>query len=152
MFDDELTPREARRQIRRWTPTVLQGVLAATAIVLVVVFIGWQAGGWFQVHNAERNANIAKINTQTIQNGPGFQAGQISNLQQQIANIAGVTVEMDGATGTMYQDLSAQRLADAGIACKAASLINDIPAANTVWVAQNCANGAVSPTSLLYSK
>jgi hypothetical protein len=148
--DDEITPRKVSREIHRWTPTILQGAIAATVVVLVVVFIGWQVGGWFQVHTAERNAKIAQINTQTQQNGIGYQEGQESNLQQQIANVAAVTVEMDGASGTMYQDLSAQRLADGKIACTAAAQITSIPAQEQGWVAQNCANGVLSPTSPLY--
>jgi hypothetical protein len=146
----DMTPKEARRELRRWFPVAVIATVMLTALGIIVAVLGSKAEFWISTQSAENQAKNAKVNTQTIQNGAGFQEGQISTLQDRIADVASTTISMIGTTGLTYTDYNAERLADGNAACRAASLITTIPPANVAWVAQNCANGALSPTSPLY--
>ena len=148
--DDDVTPTRAIFEFWAWLPAWVLYAGGFTVFIFIVVFAGWKAGFWFDTHNAENQAKVAKINTQTIQNGISFQEAQITTLQDRIADVASTTVSMIGTSGVMYTDLSVERIADGNAACKAASLITTIPAADQAWVSQNCSAGSLSPTSPFY--
>jgi len=149
-YDNGITPREARREMRRWFPTAVIGTVLLMTLGIIIAVMGSKAEFWVNTQNAKNQAGVAKINTQIQQNGIGFQEGQLSALQQQIGNIANLDTEMIGASNAMVTALHSQVLADARLGCTAASLVTSVPADEQGWVTQNCANGALSPTSPLY--
>jgi hypothetical protein len=137
---DDITPGEVVIAFWRWFWVAVIGCALLAGLTLGC----WQAGWWFQSHDATRQ-------TQITQDGIGYQTGQQDQLGQQIANVLTVTSEMSGTSGSQLSDLAAQRLGDARLACAAAAALTAIPADEQNWVSQNCDAGTLSPASPLFS-
>lgn len=144
-YNDEITPARAYRETGRWFGPVL--VIGGTimAVVLILGFIGWQAGWWFTAQNATRNAQL-------IQNGYSNQSTLRDQITAKLADVTGITVQLAAAPAGQVPALKAQRAAVASIACGDAGKISGtpLPSDQAAWVSANCAGGSLSPDSPLY--
>jgi len=141
-YDDDITPARVWRGFWTWIGT---GIAAAALIVGVIVG-GAHLGWWLQGQAANHQA----VNTQN-----GY-ANQTTLRQQVTSNLATVTTLTTQITGagsdqSMVTALKAQRMAIAGTVCQDAEQVTDgLPADQSQWVAANCADGSVSPSSPVY--
>ncbi len=148
----DMTPKEARRELRRWFPVAVIATVMVTALGIIIAVMGSKAEFWISTQQAQNSAKNAQIGTKAVQNGVAFQDSEITVLQDRIADVVNVTIDMSGTSGTMYQDYSSERLADGNAACKAASFLTAIPSNEQTWVSSNCdlAAGQLAAMSPLY--
>jgi hypothetical protein len=139
---NDITPAEVQKGFWRWSGTVVIITAATLAFTGLIIWGGSQLGWWL-------NNQAAQHQTRTIQNGIGYQTGQITDLDQQIGNVTDLTTSMIGTSGITYAGFHAQRLGDAKLACADAAQIISIPSGDQGWVSQNCQSGTVSATSPL---
>jgi hypothetical protein len=126
----DLTPKEARQEIRRWLPTVTYAIVSLLSVGLLATFICWKAHVWFWEQNV-------KIQNSTYQNSYATQQSDIDTMESAIQSISGA-VDPAQATG------------DAQEACKYGARVTQLPAGDLAWYQQNCAGPAVSPSSSYY--
>lgn len=141
MYDD-VSPGAVWRGFWRWS-----GIgLAALVLLGGLIVGGWQAGWWFTAHNATRQA-------QAIQNGYSNQSTLRSQVISKLADVTQVTAQIAATKDPgEVAALKDQRAAIAGIACSDAAQVtgDPLPADQARWVAVNCSDGTVSPSSPLY--
>lgn len=126
-YDDGMTPREARREIRKWTFTAAYGIVSLLAVGLLASFVCWRAHVWFWEQDT-------KIQNSTYQNNYAVQQSDIDSMESAIQSITGVVD-------------SAQAAGDAQEACKFGAKVTQLPAGDAMWYAQNCSGPAVSSSS-----
>jgi len=138
----EFTPANVAGTFWRW---FWIGV-GALAVLLALIFIGWQAGWWFTNQNINREAHA-------IRNGYSNQQTLREQITTQIANTDTLTSQIAGTKDSnLISALKAQRASIAGIACQdAAGVTGDpLPAQQAQWVTVNWAAGVVRPGSRYY--
>jgi hypothetical protein len=139
----DITPGDVAVAFWRWF-WVGVGALALLAALIVGC---WQAGWWFQSHDATRQA-------ENTQNGYSNQTTLRAQITSQLATVDSLTTQIAEAAGdqSLITALKPQRMAVAGIVCGDAAQISGtpLPAQQAQWVSANCSDGTVSPGSTYY--
>jgi len=117
-------------------------VFVAVLIIAGITLIGWDVGWWFKTQNANRQAHL-------IRHGYSNQQTLRDEITKNIGDVDQITVQIAQTTGPLHGALRAQRFAVAGIVCHDADQVtgDPLPQDQASWVAANCANGVVSPSS-----
>lgn len=139
---DDITPGAVMSGFWRWFGTGVFALIVIGALILG----GWQAGWWFS------NQNVTRLNRQ-IQNGAPNQETLRAQITDKIGVVQQITVQIENPQNKpMAAALRAQRASVAGIACADAAQITGVPlrGQQAAWVAANCEDGNVKPTSPLY--
>jgi hypothetical protein len=122
--------------------------VGALALIAGLILGCWQAGWWFQSHNATRQA-------ENTQNGYSNQTTLRQQVTSQLAAVYSLTAQIAEANGnqSLIAALKPQRMAVAGIVCADAAQISGtpLPDSQAQWAAANCSAGVVSPGSSLYT-
>lgn len=143
----DIGPKDVYRETGRWFGPALVVGLAVIVLGAILTLVGWQVGWWFTAHNATRQAEIT-------QNGYSNQTTLRQQVTSKLADVTSITTQLaaPGVTPDQAAALKAQRAAIAAIACSDAAQITGtpLPAGQAQWVAANCSDGSVSPSSTLY--
>lgn len=141
-MSDYITPGGVMSGFWRWFGVGVFALIVLGALILG----GWRAGWWFSNQNANR------LNQQ-IQNGASNQETLRSQITDKIGVVQQITVQIaDPHNKDMAAALKAQRATVAGIACTDAAQITGVPLRpqQAAWVASNCLDGNVNPSSPIY--
>lgn len=137
------TPAEVITTFWKWFWVIVGALVLLAALILG----GWQAGWWFQAHNATRQA-------QNTQNGYANQSTLRQQVTSQLAAVYSLTTQIAESKGDqpLIAALGPQRTAIAGIVCSDAAQVTGtpLPAQQAQWVTANCTGGTVSPDSTYY--
>lgn len=143
----DIGPKDVYRETGRWAPVAVVVGIVAVVVVALIVVVGWQIGWWFSAQNATRQAEIT-------QNGYSNQTTLRQQVTAKLADVTSITTQLaePDITPDQAAALKAQRAAIAAIACSDAAQITGppLPAGQAQWVAANCSDGSVSPSSTLY--
>ncbi len=123
----DYTPKDARRDIRNWTPVAVYGALSFIGVMLIASFVCWKAHVWFWEQDV-------KIQNSTYQNSYATQQSDISSMESAVQAISGAVD-------------SAQANGDAQEACKYGAMVTQLPSGDAAWYAANCSGPAVSAIS-----
>lgn len=141
MYD--ASPGSVMRAGWRWSGVAL----VALALLAGLIVGGWQAGWWFAAHDATRQYQVT-------QNGVSNQDTLRAQITSKLADVSTTTTQIAeaGSDPAEVSALKDQRAAEAGIVCSDAAQITGVPlpAQQGQWVAANCSDGTVSPSSALY--
>lgn len=138
----DITPGQVAYTFWRW---FWVGVLALL-VIGALIYVSVQGDWWWQ------NANATHQNQQ-IQNGASNQETLRAQVTDKIGVVQQITVQIaDPHNKPMAGALRAQRASVAGIACADAAQITGVPlhGQQAAWVAANCSDGGVKPSSPLY--
>ncbi len=129
--------------------TVTTVSVGTLAVVLVIVLIGWAAGGWFQVQNAKRQIKIQNINAVGTRHGYEYQQSLRESITQEITGVLQIGPQMVGQPTAEVQALQSQRLAQLRQVCQdATGILGDpLPGDQQQFVKTNCLDGDVNPSS-----
>jgi hypothetical protein len=107
--------------------------LGALVLVAGLAVGGWQLGWWMKSYSVSRNAQIA-------QQSYGAQLADIQQIEQSIASINSVNVQLTTAPATEKAQLVAQKQALVNQACQFASLVNpgNMPSTVATFAATYC--------------
>lgn len=137
-----ITPGTVMSGFWRWF-----GVGVFALIVIGALILGGHYAGWWL-----SNDNATRLNQQ-IQNGASNQETLRAQVTDKIGAVQQITVQIaDPQNKPMAGALKAQRASVAGIACADAAQITGVPlhGQQAAWVAANCSDGNVKPSSSLY--
>lgn len=124
-------------------------IVLALILTAGIVLGGWAAGWWLREENTQRNDRMYDTSY-------GRQQALKTQITSNITLVFTITtqIEQAGADVELGQSLQAQRLHVVGLVCADAVKINPsnpLTGDQAVFVAANCAAGAVSPSSV-YTK
>jgi hypothetical protein len=128
----DVTPRQVRRETRRWLSTVFYVTGALLGLIIVVTIVLWHLHAWMFTQNVKLQNNV-------YQNSYGTQQSDISSMASAEQQITGAFT-------------NAQVRADVDEACSYGVKVNDLPPAQATWFGQNCSGAAISPTSPYYNQ
>lgn len=98
MYDP--SPREVRREVRRWTPTAVFTLLAVVFVVTAGILLpGYYIGGWFQQHQIQRQFNNT-VNSQS------YQTALLNEMQQHLTNVGDVANTRAGVPANSAEQVS----------------------------------------------
>jgi hypothetical protein len=139
MYDD-ITPGQVTAAFWRW----FWVGIGALALIGGLTLGGWQAGWWFQSHDATRQAEIT-------QNGYSNQATLRQEATADFATLASVGVQIAAAKGdsSMVTELQTEQASTGDKICAEAAQVSGtpLPAQQAQWVTANCSAGTLSPNS-----
>lgn len=125
--------------------------LLSVALVVGIILVGWAFGGWFQVHDAQRQIKINNIKAHGIRHGYEYQQTQRQAVTGDYEAVRQVAPQMFGQSEGERQALGDQRLSELGTLCSDAATVDistdPLPPAQTAFVAANCTGGTVNPSS-----
>jgi len=126
-YDWGLTPRQANREIRRWTPVAITAVVASFGVITVAVVLMWQLHVWVFTRSVD-------LQNRTYQNSYGTQQADIGSMETAIQAITRAFT-------------LAQERADALSACGYGAKVTQLPPGDAAWYESNCSGPALSPAS-----
>jgi hypothetical protein len=143
--DDEITPTRVFLGLGRWAWLGVIGFLVIAGIVVG----GWQASWWFSSQNATKNYQVT-------QNGVSNQDTLRTNIQTGFNTLLHEEVEV-GANRTntsLAESIQVEAASEATTLCGWANQVTGVPLPpqQATWAAQNCTDGALSPSSSYYVK
>lgn len=139
MYD--VSPREVRREVRRWTPTAIFSMLAVVLVITAGILVpGYYIGGWFQQHQIQRQFNNT-VNSQS------YQTSLLSEMQQHLTNIGDVANTRLGVPANSQEqvNLRASQLNELQQFCSESTnfIASDFPNGGGVesTIQDNCTSG-----------
>jgi hypothetical protein len=138
--DGRITPAAVGAAFWRWFWVGIGALAVLGGLTLGL----WQAGWWFQSHDATRQAEIT-------QNGYSNQTTQRQQVTANFATLAsiGVQIAANKSNASLVSALKVQQAATASTICSDAAQVTatPLPASQAKWVAANCSDGTLSATS-----
>jgi hypothetical protein len=128
----------------RWAGTGIGITVLLVLAIGGIVVGGWQASWWFANHNASRNYALT-------QNGVSNQDTLRTRINGDFTTFNAEVVQAQ-AYPALASGIKAQEDSDGNDICGLAPQVTTIalPAQQAQWVAANCADGALSPSSPYY--
>jgi len=131
-----MTPTEIARVVR-WA-------VAALVVIALIVVGGWQLGWWFKTQNTNRQAQL-------YQNGYANQSAMRDEIGRKLEDVQRYTTQIGNPAYASDKANVEQSRAYAGmLVCGDAAQLNpgtQLPTDETRWIATNCEDGSLSPTS-----
>lgn len=128
----------------RWAGSVIGICVLATLAIGGLVIGGWQASWWFANHNATRNYQLT-------QNGVSNQDTLRTQINGHFTSFNAEVVQAQ-AYPQLASGIKSQEDSEGNDICAEAPQVTTIqlPAQQAQWVAANCADGSLSPSSPYY--
>ncbi len=126
------------------------GLLALALVVVIiggVVLLGWQVGWWFTTQNTQRQ-------DQVYDQSYGRQNALKDQISHNVALVNDITVQLAraGSDVAITAPLAAQRHSVVNQVCVDAARVTTLPPELFAFVHDNCASGAINPSSTYYVK
>jgi hypothetical protein len=128
----------------RWAGSAIGITVIAVVAIGGLVLGGWQASWWFANHDATRNYQLT-------QNGVSNQDTLRTRINGDFTTFNAEVVQAQ-AYPSLATGIKSQEDSDGNDICGLAPQVTTIqlPAQQAQWVAANCADGALSPSSPYY--